>query len=516
MVYIPQGWTAGKTIDKVELRIWNQYGDEIPKDDIVSGDWISEYDFSYVSHPVDEFDFSLSNINGDWDRDNPNSKIGMLELNTGIIPKFYIESEGQTYIFPLGRFVVNSLSYSEDEVSVTCYSPTISLQTSVKDLTPDAPEEDRITKKEFFEQVCDKAAQLGVEMQYIDRKDVVDPTIEENVIQTVVVTRGVAINTTNLFGGLVYRYVLDGGNATTVNGVTVRRAQPQGVVSQFNYSGTPTQAGTFYVPFYRYGTTLTDVQDLVGYVKFTTVPNADDQFLIRYLDDSLTFRESLDMAFATVLDGYHISNDRENGLILTNYTDSPITEFIYKKNDVLAFPHINAIDENVTDVLVHYTDEFGNEKSLDYPFPLYDKARITDEVECRIEAKDSNFSVPLSQTNESWAGYYALRYTVDKMTAQVNGVYSAQLSNSPEIDAGDMVIVDGRWGKYPIWVSRVDLHFDGGLTTDIEGKRMPLRTWEEVKNESVGTQTTTYNWRYWSKTYWAKVLIGRGTGGLII
>lgn len=511
MVYIPQGWTADKTIDKVELRIWNQYGDEIPKDDIVSGDWISEYDFSYVSHPVDEFDFSLSNINGDWDRDNPNSKIGMLELNTGIIPKFYIESEGQTYIFPLGKFVVNSLSYSEDEVSVTCYSPTISLQTSVKDLTPDAPEEDRITKKEFFEQVCEKAAQLGVEMQYIDRNDVVDPTIEEKVIQTVVISRGVSINSTNLFGGLVYRYVLDGGNAVTVNGVTVRRAQPQGVVSQFNYSGTPTQAGTFYVPFYRFGTTLTDIQDLVGYVKFVSVPNADDQFLIRYLDDSLTFRESLDLAFATVLDGYNMKNDREEGLVLTNVSDSPVTEFIYKKDEVLVFPQIKAIDENVTDVLVHYTDEFGNEQSLDYQFPQYDKVRITDEVDCRIEANDSNFPIPISQTNMSWASYYALRYAVDKMTSQTNGVYSVQLLDSPEVDAGDTVIVEGRWGKYPLYISRVDLHYDGGLTTDIEGRRMPMRTWDEVKNKS---EQTEYTWRYWSGTYWAKILMG-GSGGLI-
>ena len=89
---------------------------------------IQEFDPTMLSIPLYELDFTILNVMGDWDIDNPTGMFNQIQIGYPIEAGLTCRTDGGQFTIPLGRFIVSEKKGSDTELSVTCYDPRKTLQ----------------------------------------------------------------------------------------------------------------------------------------------------------------------------------------------------------------------------------------------------------------------------------------------------------------------------------------------------------------------------------------------------
>ena len=100
---------------------------------------IRQIDPFMASVPVDELDFSIININGDFDIDNPQTRIGEIALGTPVYLSFTTEEDGVQTTTRMGKYFICAHDGADDTLRVTAQDarsimqdiyPSLALSTS--------------------------------------------------------------------------------------------------------------------------------------------------------------------------------------------------------------------------------------------------------------------------------------------------------------------------------------------------------------------------------------------------
>lgn len=83
--------------------------------------YIEEIDPLQIGLPMNELDFDLLNINGDYDQDNPNSKYSRLEIGNPIALSMTVSEGGTRTTVPIGTFVIGEKHATDLRMSVVAY-----------------------------------------------------------------------------------------------------------------------------------------------------------------------------------------------------------------------------------------------------------------------------------------------------------------------------------------------------------------------------------------------------------
>ena len=105
---------ASKTFNKTSLM------------DSVSVVW--ELDPLMTSIPLYELDFTVINVMGDWDPDNPLGNFGTMPASFPVEVGVTCATEDARWTVPLGRYIIAEKKASETKLSFTCYDPRKALQ----------------------------------------------------------------------------------------------------------------------------------------------------------------------------------------------------------------------------------------------------------------------------------------------------------------------------------------------------------------------------------------------------
>lgn len=88
---------------------------------------IDELDPTELSMPMRELDFSLINVDGTYDPDNPDSRLPELGMGYPISLSFTVENEGARYTVPMGRFVIGERQAEDTSVRITAFDARFKL-----------------------------------------------------------------------------------------------------------------------------------------------------------------------------------------------------------------------------------------------------------------------------------------------------------------------------------------------------------------------------------------------------
>lgn len=89
---------------------------------------IQERDPTMQAIPLHELDFTLINVLGEWDIDNPLGGFGNVKIGYPVVVGFTCRTDVGQYTVPIGRFIVSEKKGSDTELTVTCYDPRKVLQ----------------------------------------------------------------------------------------------------------------------------------------------------------------------------------------------------------------------------------------------------------------------------------------------------------------------------------------------------------------------------------------------------
>ncbi len=89
---------------------------------------IQETDPTMQTIPLYELDFTVLNVMGEWDVDNPVGKFDDIRVGHPIVAGFTCTDGAKKYTVPMGRFIIAEKKGSDTELSVVCYDPRKVLQ----------------------------------------------------------------------------------------------------------------------------------------------------------------------------------------------------------------------------------------------------------------------------------------------------------------------------------------------------------------------------------------------------
>lgn len=90
---------------------------------------IQEMDRTQITLPLDELDFSILNIDGSWDIDNPDGLYSLVAVGNPVSAAFVCTLDsGASVTIPMGRFLVGEKDGSDTELRITCYDYRKALQ----------------------------------------------------------------------------------------------------------------------------------------------------------------------------------------------------------------------------------------------------------------------------------------------------------------------------------------------------------------------------------------------------
>lgn len=85
---------------------------------------ISELDPTENALPLTELDFSVINVEGEFDPDNPDTRLGEMAIGYPLELSFtVVSSDGDKWTVPMGRFIIAERSSSETSLSVSAFDP---------------------------------------------------------------------------------------------------------------------------------------------------------------------------------------------------------------------------------------------------------------------------------------------------------------------------------------------------------------------------------------------------------
>lgn len=96
---------------------------------------VEEYDPLMSSIPLCELDFTLLNVLGEWDSDNPLGGFHNLTLGTPITASVSLQDGPTMLTIPLGRFIMDSKQGDDTTLTLTCYDPRVALSSSTQPFT---------------------------------------------------------------------------------------------------------------------------------------------------------------------------------------------------------------------------------------------------------------------------------------------------------------------------------------------------------------------------------------------
>lgn len=245
MVFIPEGWNDNLRIDRYQMKIEVE-GWEIPMEMVSSSTWIAEEDLTMMTIPLNEFDFTLNNVNGEFDRDNPESLLYRLPINGEVDPVLIVKCDDDVvYEFPLGVFILSQLSYSGTDLIVTCFDPTVALQTyeGAEEI------ETEMSQSDFLNQICADAMSVGVPLQLDEQGE------EPEIMADYWLELGKSYSNKGLFAGMDTGYNLANYPDTSIDGVTLSFS-PMGGAMATLVTGTPSKIGVWEFAT-NIGTTIT-------------------------------------------------------------------------------------------------------------------------------------------------------------------------------------------------------------------------------------------------------------------
>jgi hypothetical protein len=97
--------------------------------------FIQEYDPTMQSIPLYELDFTILNVLGDYDPDNPNGSFDSIKQDYPCELAIQVTKDGQRYSVPCGRFQIAEKSASDTELTVVAYDARLALQNNHGGLT---------------------------------------------------------------------------------------------------------------------------------------------------------------------------------------------------------------------------------------------------------------------------------------------------------------------------------------------------------------------------------------------
>ena len=95
---------------------------------------ISEIDPLYQSIPLSELEFSLVNIEGDYDEDNPENKLDLVRMWSPINLSVTVKSSDARRTYPLGKYYIIDRSSTEETLEITAQDARVILQTTITPL----------------------------------------------------------------------------------------------------------------------------------------------------------------------------------------------------------------------------------------------------------------------------------------------------------------------------------------------------------------------------------------------
>lgn len=101
---------------------------------------ISERDPTMQAIPLYELDFTVINVLGDWDSDNPSGNFADLPASYPVEVGVSCWSGATMWTVPLGRFIISEKQASETELTIVCYDPRKALQDTCESWTITADE----------------------------------------------------------------------------------------------------------------------------------------------------------------------------------------------------------------------------------------------------------------------------------------------------------------------------------------------------------------------------------------
>lgn len=93
---------------------------------------VREIDPLLTTIPIDEFDFSLVNVDGDFDADNPDNMLGLVELRSPVILTIVTETDSWRTSVPMGRYYITSRKGAGTELRVTAQDARAILQSTIQ------------------------------------------------------------------------------------------------------------------------------------------------------------------------------------------------------------------------------------------------------------------------------------------------------------------------------------------------------------------------------------------------
>lgn len=84
-------------------------------------DIIEERDVLMQTIPLSELSFSVVNVEGEWDVDNPDSLYNMIPMGGTIMADLRMVIDAHTYMIPFGRFIVTEKKAEEDALRFTAF-----------------------------------------------------------------------------------------------------------------------------------------------------------------------------------------------------------------------------------------------------------------------------------------------------------------------------------------------------------------------------------------------------------
>lgn len=96
---------------------------------------IMEYDMLEQSTPLSELQFSLMNVEGEYDPDNPDTLLDSIPLWTPITLAFIQEVEGEQITIPMGTYYITDREASDTALAVTAQDARAILQNTIRSMT---------------------------------------------------------------------------------------------------------------------------------------------------------------------------------------------------------------------------------------------------------------------------------------------------------------------------------------------------------------------------------------------
>lgn len=89
---------------------------------------IQEIDPTMQAIPLYELDFSLLNVLGEYDPDNPNGTFDSLEVNYPVEASISVYKDGKQYTVPMGRFLISEKVASDTVLTITAFDSRVAFQ----------------------------------------------------------------------------------------------------------------------------------------------------------------------------------------------------------------------------------------------------------------------------------------------------------------------------------------------------------------------------------------------------